>query len=362
MKLLDRYLIRLLVPPILFGIGVFSSIFIGSDIMKVIRYVTEYGASWNTAGRLLLLGLPQIIVWVLPMAVLLGVLLSLSQLSAASEVVAMRAAGISFYQITRPAIVAGIVGTILALGVNAYVLPAANLESSRIIAEEVKGTNLSMVQRNVILKRYDRQRMTWFLYAAEFDGQEKVMRDVTMMDLSNGKPQRTTYATSVIWDSEQWYMSDAVVYYHDADDGLASMQFGQGRQPADIAFRPTDIARNQKHPDEMTAKELKDHIDILRGQGYVDPKLLTQLHARFATPAATLMFSLVGAPLGIQSHRSASSVGFGMSMAIILVYYIVMTFGLALGESGALAPFLGAWLPNLFVGIAAVILLIRAKK
>ena len=363
MRLLDRYLARLLVTPTIFGIGVFSSIFLGSEILRVIRYVTEYGASWKTAGLLLCLALPQIMVWVLPMAVLLGVLMSLSQLSANSEINAMRAAGMSFYQLSRPAVIVGLIGMCLALVVSAYVLPKANLHSARIVAEEVKGTSLSMVQQNVILRRYERQRMTWFLYAAEFDGQAQVMYDVTIMDLADGKPQVTTYAKSVYWDEEQWYLNDAEVYYHDPEEGISTIRFGQGRQPADIAFRPTDIARSQKSPDEMTTRELREYINILKSKaGYIDRKLLTEYHSRYATPAAALMFSLVGAPLGVQSHRSASSVGFGMSMAIILVYYVVMTFGIALGESGALHPFLGAWLPNLVLMVAAVVLIIKVKK
>ena len=82
----------------------------------------------------------------------------------------------------------------------------------------------------------------------------------------------------------------------------------------------------------MSIKELREQIDIMQSQ-YVDTrKLETELYQRFTIPLASLMFALIGAPLGIQPNRSSSSIGFGISIIIIFIYYTLMTLAGAIGQ------------------------------
>jgi len=86
---------------------------------------------------------------------------------------------------------------------------------------------------------------------------------------------------------------------------------------------------------------------------------LVQLHLKVALPAASIVFALVGAPLGMQSHRRAASIGFGLSIVVIFVYYVLMSVGSALGEGGQLPPALGAWLQNILLGAFGIIMILR---
>ena len=92
---------------------------------------------------------------------------------------------------------------------------------------------------------------------------------------------------------------------------------------------------------------------------YVDTsKLETELYQRITVPMASLIFALVGVPLGLQPTRNSSSAGFAMSVIIIFFYYALMTMANAIGRSGALSPMLAVWIPNI-VGLIAGIFLIR---
>ena len=116
------------------------------------------------------------------------------------------------------------------------------------------------------------------------------------------------------------------------------MRFAGGRQPVDIGQKnPREIVASQKSPDEMNIRELARHIEILKSQGAETQKLEVDWHLKWAIPAASLVFALVGAPLGLQSHRSASSVGFGLSVIVIFIYYMIMTLGSALAQ-GDICP------------------------
>src|SRR5690606_40565818 len=116
--------------------------------------------------RLVLLRLPQIVVYTFPMAVLLAGLLTLSRLSAASEIVAMQAGTGSFYRIVSPVVGLGIAFSLLTLAINEWVVPAANYEYRRILVEDPQGRRLPAVSPNVILREYHGGVLRGFLYAA----------------------------------------------------------------------------------------------------------------------------------------------------------------------------------------------------
>jgi len=361
MRILDGYVAREMLSPMLFGICAFTSLFVGTDLLNLVTMAVELGAPLTTVGKLFVLRLPQIVVWTFPMAVLLAVLLTLSRLSANSEIVAMKAGGLSFYRIALPAVVIGILMTCLTLAINELVVPAANAEYT-LTRMEMRGQTLSRITRNVILRRYSGNVLSWFLYAARFDSELQVMEDVTIVSLKNGKPEETTYAPRIIWDETGWFMEDGVSHFYDDSGRTVTMRFAGGRQPVDIGQKPREIVASQKSPDEMNIRELARHIEILKSQGAETQKLEVDWHLKWAIPAASLVFALVGAPLGLQSHRSASSVGFGLSVIVIFIYYMIMTLGSALAQGGYLPPILGAWLQNIILGIVGMYLMRRAAS
>ena len=89
--------------------------------------------------------------------------------------------------------------------------------------------------------------------------------------------------------------------------------------------------------------------------------VIMEVYRRFSLPMASFVFALVGAPLGVQKQRSSSSIGFGLSVVIIFVYYAIMTFLEALGKGHMLPPFWAVWLPN-FIALAMGCLLIRRAE
>lgn len=358
MRILDRYVLKEMVMPMLFGICAFTSLFIGTDLLRVVTIAMDLGAPLVMVGKLFLFQMPQIIVWTFPMAVLLSVLLALSRLSANSELVAMQAGGVGFYRIVVPVLIVGLVMSGLTLVINEAVVPAANI-AYKLTFAEMRGQTLPRVTSNVILKRYRGNLLEWFLYAARFDSQTQTMEDVAIVSLDRSRPRETTYAPKIVWDESGWFMENGVTHFHDEAGETVTMRFAGGRQPIDIGQKPRDIVASQKAPDEMNIKELSRHMEILRSQGKDTTKLEVEWHLKWAIPMASLVFALVGAPLGIQSHRSASSVGFGLSIIVIFIYYLIMTAGTALAQGGYLPPLWGAWVQNIVMVVVGFLLMYK---
>lgn len=361
MRLLDRYVLREMLGPLLFSVLAFTGLFLSVDLIPLVRTGIDYGAPLSVMGKLIALKLPEVFMWTFPMAVLLATLLSLSRLSSGSEVVAMQAGTVSFYRIIAPVVGVGLAVSLLALSMGEWVVPHTNFAYRRTMTEDVRRTQLPTVTRNVILKEYNRNMLQAFLYASRFDGKTKTMSDVTIVEMEAERPVRTTFASRVFWQGDTWYMEDGVIHEHGGEPGVM-IDFREGRQPIRIGYRPDQVVQAQRTPEEMTITELRDHISVLQTRGDYSREHTLQLHLKFSVPLASFVFALLAAPLGIQPHRSASSVGFGLSMLVILVYYVLMTVGTALGQGGQLPPAVGAWLPNATLTIVGVALVIRSGR
>ena len=125
------------------------------------------------------------------------------------------------------------------------------------------------------------------------------------------------------------------------------------------------LTAENREPMEMTIRELAAHIKRLEETGHGGSQindLSVQWHQKLSIPFASLVFALVGASLGLRPHRASSSIGLGLSILIIFVYYIAMFLFMALGQSGHLAPILAAWFPNLMTGAVGLGLLIKAAR
>ena len=356
MKSLDRYMLKELGGSVLFGFGAFTSLFLAAEMVNLANLAADLKAPVDALVRVFLLGIPQILGWTLPMGMMVGSLLTLSRLSANSEIVALQAGGYSLRRVTRPVLILGLAFALVAVGVNEWVAPWANTARERVMIEQVRGRTLPVESRNISLEQYQGGRLSWVLYAARFNPAAQVMHDVTIIRLDQGRPVETTFARRVVWVGDQWEMEDGERYLFEPDGRAVRIAFEGGRQPAAIPYRPGQVSNMARSPDQMSLRELAAHIQALRSQGVEARTERVEWHLKLAIPFASFVFALLGSGLGIQSHRSAVSVGFGLSVGIIFVYYVVMTLGTALAKSGSLPPELGAWIQNLLgLGLGGVL-------
>ena len=182
--------------------------------------------------------------------------------------------------------------------------------------------------------------------------------EIETMRTIDGKVKTVENADYAEWNGNIWTMHGGVIYDISEEEGKSEHMVRFKTQVLPISANPTQIVREQKELEEMTMKELREQINVLKTQ-YVDTnKLEAELYQRVTVPMASLVFALVGVPLGLQPTRNSSSTGFAISVIIIFVYYALMTMGNALARSGVVAPMLAVWLPNL-IGLAAGAYLVR---
>jgi lipopolysaccharide export system permease protein len=358
MRILDKYIIKELLGPFIFGICAFSSVFIGTNtLFRIAQYVTKYGISLVTVAKLFFYSLPSIIVLTFPMSMLLASLLAFGRLSGSSEITAMRSGGISFYRLATPVFVVAFFVSIFAVGFNEFVVPRSTAAYNYIVRYEIEKDTAPKSQEHIIVKDMKDGNLERLTYARYYDEKTATMNSVTIEEFDNGNLVRVENAEKAVWQKDQWIMYNGIIHDLSGErQADRTLRFAQQIMP--ISRNPAAVSNEQKKPEEMTIKELKQQIAIFNKEFVNSSRYEVELHQRVTIPMASFVFALIGTPLGLQPHRASSSIGLGLSIIIIFIYYSIMTVTTALGQGGALPPALAAWIPNM-VGIAVGFFLLR---
>ncbi len=94
-------------------------------------------------------------------------------------------------------------------------------------------------------------------------------------------------------------------------------------------------------------------------QGPSPRELMIELNQRLASPFTCMIFAILGIPLGIQSSRSGKMRGFTIGLGLVMVYYVCLLYGKALGETGVIPPAIGVWTPNVLFMAAGLYIYFR---
>ncbi|GAB6099436.1 LptF/LptG family permease [Halanaerocella petrolearia] len=365
MKIVYRYLLRELIQPFLFGVFAFTSIFVGSDVLiSLAEMMMKYGVPLLTTVKLFFLSLPQIIVWTFPMSTLLATLLAFGRLSGDSEIIALKAGGVSLIRLIVPVLAVALLVSGLTILFNNTLVPASKNAYEEIVWELKHGKQMPKTQSNLRISPVDNKtgKINFVLTADKFDGRTQTLKGVTWQNYEDGKLAMIIQAKKARWQKDKWVFINGTSYNITEEGRVPQTDFQQLNMQNRLPRTPNQIARNQKEPEEMTLNELREHIQLMKQEGRDIRKLLVTYYQRYAIPFASFIFALVGAPLGLKPNRSGSSIGLGLSIIVIFIYYTLMTIGSALGQAGNLTPWLGAWLQNIVFTIVGVGLLVKETR
>lgn len=374
LSIMDRYIIGETLPPFLFGVGAFSSIGIAVGIVfELVRQMTNANISFEIALQVFLLQLPYYISLSFPMAMLLGTLIAYSRLSSDSELVALRSCGVSLARIVRPALIFGILITVLTFTFDQVVVPESLYQAEQIFNRAVRSQDAILFQRNTLypeigrLQRGEEIRddtLVRLFYAETFNREEERMYGVIVLDRSEPTLDRLIFAESATWDptSNVWDFFGVKSYAIAPDGSYVNIaKFDQHRYPLPRA--PLDLAQDRDYP-QMNLAQAMARLEILKQSGREDQvrRLQIRIQQRFAIPFACIAFAFVGSALGTKPQRASASRGFGISVLVIFGYYLLMSLGDFLGLSRIVPPWFAAWLPTIIALTAGFLLLVRSSR
>ena len=361
--LIDRWLLGQIIPPMLFAISAFTVISLSVGVMfDLIRKIVEFGLPLLLALKVLFFSLPSFLVLSFPMAVLLSTLLAYGKLSANSELLALKSLGIKTSRIIAPAIALSIFMTGLTFYFNDNLVPASNKLAETTLRIGI-GSSFSSEKGkdNIMFSRYGSRInsstnkptkintfLTHIFYASWFEN--NIMQGVTVLDFSREDFQQILKAKSARFDKKNsaWIFSDGNIVSIDQNGQTTNIQFKDYTYP--FVEGPLELAKVPKDATEMSLKQALRAEKIYKKTGNLKEirRIQVRIQEKFTFPCACLVFGLIGSSLGSKTNiRSSKSQGFGLSVILILVYYVMSFVFSSFGVKGLLTPIVAAWLPVL---------------
>ncbi|MGB9878142.1 MAG: LptF/LptG family permease [bacterium] len=353
---MTRYIISELFRPFLFGVAVFLLVFIGGKFLfEITKLLVEQNASPWQAFQLFLYGLAPIIVLILPMATLLGVILGLGRFSSDGEIVAFFTSGLSLWRVILPISLFSILVSLTALSFNEYIVPFANRKVAQ-IEDEIRRTGGE--RENIVAKEERNGEVQFVLYAKRLFPKEGILEGVVAIEFWQGKPAMVLSAKRAVWMGNRWLFENGEARSLGGEN-LSRVSFRE----KEVLFprSPQEIAMGSVKPEDMSFHQLSSYIKHLKLMGEPYSHLIVQLHRKLADPFAALVLAILGIPFGLKPYKG-KSIGVGLSVIVIFVYYIIWHYTAIIGEKGLLNPLIAAYLPNILGLVAGTLLLSRSPK
>jgi lipopolysaccharide export system permease protein len=360
-SILDRYLVAELIGPFLFGVSAFTLIFVATQILALARFVSDEHAPLAAAVAYFLWQMPQFMLYVIPMALLLGTLLAMQRLSSESEITAMKAGGIGLSRIVTPLLIVGLVMSVFDLVLQEDIVPLANLQAQSIKAEVIEHINPVAGNTVVSLPLPDGGKQVTIARALDQQTQSLLGVTVDVLD-AQGRPTSITSASRARYDAPAWTFVDSVTYTF-APDGSINVH----RAPTtviDVGERPDQIAKHTDitDPQQMSRADIKAALDSGQLSGDQVRTFTATFASKLAGPFAAFVFTLIAVSFGLRPARGGGTgLGFGIAVAIVFIYYVIATVFLSVGEVSTYLAGIAAWTPNAVFTVIGLYLLRRAS-
>lgn len=367
--LVDRFLVGELLPPLMLGVGLFTALSLAiGTLFDLLRQMVNDGLGVGAALQIVFLRLPEFLVFGLPMAMLLAVLMGYSNLASQSEITALRSMGLGKYRLMVPPLILGLVIAVLAFGLDNYVVPLSNQQVA-LVQNRALGENAPAIAvENIIVPTYENNGETLgqaatlknLFYAETYDG--TFMTKITILDRSAAGVSQVITAERGLWQGEKqsWLLENGAQYNLDAQGSYKEIQRFEVQRFA-LAKTPITITTQCQRREKITVAQAQQCIDslALSNNRKKIRSFQVQIQNKFAGAAMAIVFGLVGGVLGMRSANQGKAAGFSLSLMIVLGYYIFSFFATSLGVLGSISPMMAAWLPD-FMGLgAAIALLLR---
>ena len=368
MKLISRSVLREIWPPFLLGFSAYTFILLVRTIYFLADFFVRRSATFLEVVWLVVLSLPWIIVLTLPMAFLLGVLIGIGRMAGDSEIVALRSCGVGPAALSRPVLVSAAVLAAVVYLFYDIVLPRANDTLSRELARVASTSVVNVVQPRTF--REVRNGLTLFFDRTAPDGRSLEGVFVQLGEDDEKKSQIIVARRGTLTlEGERLWLDLFSSTLHDYDPADPS-RYRTNRNDTqrilvagDVGNPASTSVSYQKALRSQSVRELLQTARQERGRSPENYRLAwVEIHKKFSIPLACLAFAIVGIPLAETSRRGGRGSGFALSLAIIVLYYVLLSSGETWAQEGRLPPALAIWLPNLVLLAIGAVAMARAGR
>jgi len=361
--ILSRYLFRELLAPFVLALLIFSSVALMAKIIDLMDLVINKGIALGQVALLVTYLLPSLLVYTVPMAVVLAVLIALGRLSADSEIIALKASGISLYQMLPPFAVICLAGFVLTALCTLWLEPLGR-QAFRSHVEDVGAEHIAAgLEGGVFNNNID----GLVVYVQAFDPETLQVKNILISDRRDPSQPVVIVARSGVVLSDQKNTQLLFRLYEGSIHRLATAQKYEYAVFTTYQMRllledKNAKGKHQLKQSELSQRALFSQMRERKALGLAYKREMTEVNRRLAVPFACLVFGLLGLSVGVYLRRGGRASGFMISLIIVVLYYLMLNVGEELAHKAFIHPVAGMWMPNAVMGAVALYLFYKTIK
>ncbi len=366
---LDRYIVSEILGPLGLGFLVYTFILLIRFLFQSAEMIIRRGLPGSVVGQLLLLSLPNIVVLTLPMSLLFGILIAAGRLSSDSELIAMRASGISLLALYRPILLLSAFFTVINTLLMVYALPWGNHALQQLRLEILTQSISQQVQPRVFYEEWEGK----VVYVFEVPQGEKRWHGVFLAESApSGQDNQITVAD---WGEIRVDSTGEKVILRLYNATRHKVNLNAPDRYEVSRHRRLDLILEDQFTSEQKAKIAVSkgirELTMTELQHLRDDPVATQeqrnlasveIHKKFAIPMACMVFGLFALPLGINNRRGGKASGFALSIGVIVLFYVMLSNGEEAARYGRVPGWFAMWAPNLLLAAGGFFLLVRRNR
>ncbi|MHB8139483.1 MAG: LPS export ABC transporter permease LptF [Smithellaceae bacterium] len=364
-KIISRYIFREIAFPFFIILFVLTFVLLMGKILQIMDLMVNKGISILDILHLILLIMPSFLLFTIPIALLVSILVAMGRFSADNEITVLKASGVSLIQIYYPVAVASLLTFVCTIIIGYFLVPQSNFATKKLLFE-LASQNASIAIKE---KVFNSDFKDLLLYADKIPASGEYMEGVIISDKRIMGEQNTVMAQKAFLVSDPKLMiiklrlENGSIHTVSADlKNYRKVDFKIYDINLDLSTTLATYSNEYKSSTEMTMTELLERIKKPGLDDAAVRELTIEVHKKFSIPLSCLFFGLLALPLGITSHRAVKSRGFAIGIIIVAAYYLLRIGGEALVETGRLSPVIGVWTPNFLFAIVGIYLFYMANK
>jgi len=352
--ILNRYIAKEMLPTFLTGLFLAVFTVVVTRLLSITELIINRGVGIGSVIGIIGYLLPDVVGFALPATALIAVVMAFLRLSADSEFVALKASGVSLYQMLPPVVLFSVFNMLAGAWILAQASPWGQNSFRNLIFDIAKSQADLAIKERVFTEPF--KGVTF--YVQSYDSREKVMKDVFV----NDRREKNLISTVIASEAKLFKHPDkrtltirfinGTVFVTDKDlSSSRTIRFASYDLTVGIGELLRAASSREKSPKELTIGELKGHLDKIEANSIRHNELMIELMEKATLPVAIFLMGMIGVPLGVYIRGRGKYSGVGVSLMVFLAYYVCLMGSRNIGESGYLPPLVVVLIPVTFLAV-----------
>ncbi len=359
--LLYSYLATEMLAPFFASFVIMNCIFFLVKLIPFLDVVLELNISFSDFIRSFSYLFPNMLLYSIPMASMMGVIIGFTRLCNDSEILAFKACGISIYNILPPVIMVSFVISMITAYFSINLIPAGEIAMKQLMYQLAK----EKIDKGIKQKQFTAALGDLVVYVEEVDKKTNEWKDVWVSDMRGQKTPTITMAQTGMMSTD---LKSLLVTITLNDGSLHRSNTKQSQivtfdhYTINIPLTPPTSSKNIIGIAGMNMGQLQEKAVYYGKSSKLGRKYLVHYHKRLALPVGCLIMSLMALPLGLQAGPGKRASGIPLGLAFFIFYYVVHTIGKTLAEDTSVPVAIAMWTPNIFFAIITAFAIVRVAN